>query len=436
VQQLLDCWFWLLLKETQREKCLLNTFLYFCHIIINPKYIQVIKILNIPSSKSISNRLLILQALYPNLKIERLSTAEDTKVLQKALANASESIDIGHAGTTMRFLTAYYAVQENKSVILDGSRRMRQRPVKILVDVLQQLGADISYLENEGFPPLHIKGKKISGNTLKIPSNISSQYISALLLVAPKLPKGLSLELIGASVSKPYIKMTISLLKQLGIQVFQNQNQIKVYPKKQIENQILKVESDWSSASYFYSFLAVNRKEKLSLEGFSETSLQGDSLVKKYFEKLGIKTSFKDNGSMILSADKDFDMPKQLTFDLIDQPDLAQTLATTCLALGIECEIFGLQTLRIKETDRLLALKTEMEKLGASVQISKNALYLRALKALKKHVKIETYDDHRMAMSFAVLRSLVPIEIKDEEVVKKSFPNFWEIYPLKGTKIR
>ncbi len=389
------------------------------------------KPINIPSSKSLSNRYLILKYLYSDLKLENLSTAKDTQILQKALQTLKQDknvyeINIGHAGTAMRFLTALLSIQTGKKFILDGSSRMRQRPISVLVDALRQLGADITYLEKEGYPPLLIQGKDFTDNEVSITQNISSQYISALLLIAPALPKGLSIHLKGQQVSKPYVQMTLQILSRLGVQNNQNKNKINVFPTPKLTSTTIKIEGDWSSASYFYGAAAV-LKQTLLLQNFKHVSLQGDRFIHQYFEKFGIKTDFISNKQILLTPRPDFKKPDFLKFDLIDTPDLAQTLAVTCLALGIKCKLTGLQTLKIKETDRLLALKNEMIKLGAKVKINDSELEILNPVITHTDTIIKTYDDHRMAMSFAILQILYPaITIEHPDVVVKSFPDFWE----------
>lgn len=389
--------------------------------------------LTIPASKSISNRLLILQYLYPSLKINNLSTAKDTRVLQEALQQIRENehseINIGHAGTAMRFLTALLSTLEGKTFVLDGSERMRQRPIKILVEALKYLGADIDYIQKSGYPALRIKGKKLTGNTVEIAQNISSQYISALLLIAPKLPNGLTLHLNGKQVSKPYVQMSLSILSKLGIHTEQDNKTIIIYPADKLDEQQTNIEGDWSSASYFYGAMSVLNQPEFSLKPFDENSLQGDRKIVSYFETFGIKTTFNTGQEIVLTKEKDFKLPEFVDFDLLETPDLAQTLAVTCLALGIKCRLTGLQTLRIKETDRLHALQTEMQKLGTGVRITDDSFELLAPVVQYPNVSIDTYNDHRMAMSFAILQKKYPeLVIKHPEVVVKSFPNFWELF--------
>jgi len=377
----------------------------------------------ISGSKSESNRLLILKNLYPGLQLQNLSDSDDTKHLQEALASDADVIDIGHAGTAMRFLTAYYAVNEEKEVILTGSERMQNRPVKILVDALRMLGADIKYVKNEGYPPLEIKGKKLTKSKVSIQGNISSQYISALLLIASSMENGLEIELLGEITSVPYIKMTLALLDQLGISQSWKGNVIKIRSKKSIENKIVTVESDWSSASYFYSLIAISKNGKVKLSSYKKDSLQGDNSLIKIYKHFGVKTEFV--GDSIHLSKQNIDV-KPLTLDLRNSPDLAQTIVVTCFALGIACDITGLHTLKIKETDRLVALQVELEKLGATVEITDKSLHLKTSDKIEKNIAIDTYQDHRMAMAFAPLALKVPIVIHEAEVVSKSFTSFWE----------
>jgi 3-phosphoshikimate 1-carboxyvinyltransferase len=378
----------------------------------------------VTGSKSESNRLLILQALYPNLKIENLSNSDDTKVLQKALGSKDEVIDIHHAGTAMRFLTAYFVSREGREILLTGSQRMQERPIAILVDALRELGAEITYEKNEGFPPLRIKGKTLMKNEVKVQANISSQYISALMLIAPSLPKGLKIYLEGKVTSVPYIKMTLQLLKQCGISGSFENNEIIIEPISQIAQKQIVVESDWSSASYFYSMAALSDSAEINLTSYRENSLQGDRSTADIYKKLGVKTTFLE-GELKLEKTK-VELPEILKLDLANSPDLAQTVAVTCFGLGIGAQLTGLHTLRIKETDRLQALKNELEKLGGQVEISEDTLQLLASEEINPNITIDTYNDHRMALAFAPLALKVPIVVNDAGVVSKSFPEFWE----------
>ena len=389
---------------------------------------------NIPTSKSISNRLLILQAVFPNLKIKNLSTSDDTRLLKQALKSAESEINVGHAGTAMRFLTAFFATQKNKEIVLTGSQRMQQRPIKHLVEALKMLGADIDYLENEGFPPLRIRGRKLKGGKVTLPANISSQYITALMLVAPKLPQGLEIHLEGSITSESYINMTLEILKKLGIDAFSENKKIKISPKSSIVAKTFMVEPDWSSASYFYSLVALSESAKIQLSDFQKESLQGDAIVAEIYKSFGVRSTFSKDFVLLEKFPKK--LPKKISLNLKNSPDLAQTIAVTCLGLGIECELTGLQTLKIKETDRLQALKTEMEKFGADVSITAESLHFLKTKRWDDEVVVETYQDHRMALSFAPLALVRPIVIADEAVVSKSYPQFWEDLKLLGFQLQ
>lgn len=379
--------------------------------------------IQITGSKSETNRLLILQQLYPNLKIKNVSNSDDSDLLQNALQSKSEIINIGHAGTAMRFLTAFFAIQQNREIILTGSERMKERPIKILADALKFLGAEIQYLEKDGYPPLKISGKKLTKDFVEIKGNVSSQYISALLLIAPKLPNGIKLKFKGEVTSVPYIKMTLSLLEKIGINYNWKDNIITVLPKPSIKNTTIMVESDWSSASYFYSLIALNPKSEVQLASYKKNSLQGDAILVDIYKQLGVETIFKENKIVLKNTDA-LNL-KRLNLNLKNAPDIAQTIAVTCFGLGIECFLTGLHTLKIKETDRLVALKTELEKLGGEVIITEDTLNLKSSAKIKENISIATYHDHRMAMAFAPLALKVPIQIEDPMVVSKSYPNFW-----------
>jgi 3-phosphoshikimate 1-carboxyvinyltransferase len=378
--------------------------------------------INVSGSKSESNRLLILQSLFPNLSLRNLSNSDDTKYLAKALKSNEELVDISHAGTAMRFLTAYFSVKEDREVILTGSTRMQNRPISILVEALRSLGADISYEKKEGYPPLRIKGKQINQSRVKINGNVSSQYISALLLMAPGLKNGLEVELLGQVTSVPYINMTLALLSDLGIEHTWKDSLIKIAPKARIQDRVMTVESDWSSASYFYSLVALSENGKVILSSYKKDSLQGDSSLVNIYKKFGVVTYF-ENDRITLEKEKIKLIPLEL--DLRDSPDLAQTIAVTCFGLGMACDLTGLHTLKIKETDRLVALQQELEKLGADIRVTDKSLHLKAGSKINKDVLIKTYDDHRMAMAFAPLALKVPIQIDDAEVVSKSYTDFW-----------
>ncbi len=381
----------------------------------------------ITGSKSETNRLLILKQFYPNLTIENVSNSDDSVLMQKALASTSEEINIGHAGTAMRFLTAYFSVKENSSIVLTGSHRMKERPIKILVEALKSLGADIEYLENDGFPPLKITGKKLVKDAVEIEGNVSSQYISALLLIAPTLQNGLQLKFKGDVTSVPYINMTLQLLEEIGISYTWNEDTISINPKPTIDTQTVVVESDWSSASYYYSYCALSPNSVLNLSSYKKTSLQGDSVLASIYQNLGVETVYNEN-SITLTNTGVLDAAKMMDLNLIGAPDIAQTIAATCFGLGVECYLTGLHTLKIKETDRLVALKTEIEKLGGEVVITNETLHLKASTKIKDNISIATYHDHRMAMAFAPLALKSSINIEDANVVSKSYPTFWEDY--------
>jgi 3-phosphoshikimate 1-carboxyvinyltransferase len=381
--------------------------------------------ITVTGSKSESNRLLILKALYPDLEISNLSNSDDTQVTQKALNNNESIVDIHHAGTAMRFLTAFFSVKPNSKVVLTGSSRMQDRPIELLVEALQSLGAEIEYVNKKGFPPLKITGKKIDVSQVSLPANISSQYISALMLIAPSLENGLEIDLIGETTSIPYIKMTQTLLENLGFKTFFNDNKIKISPADKIILNQWTVESDWSSASYFYSVVAIANTSEITLKSYYSESLQGDSDLVQIYKKIGVTTVF-NNGSIILSKTPSFALPEVLDLDLRNTPDLAQTIAVSCFGLGVDCNLIGLHTLKIKETDRLEALKIELEKLGAMISITNDSLELRFSGVINQNISIDTYNDHRMAMAFAPLGIKVPIVINNSEVVSKSYPGFWE----------
>ncbi|XOD67206.1 MAG: 3-phosphoshikimate 1-carboxyvinyltransferase [Flavobacteriales bacterium Tduv] len=381
----------------------------------------------VTGSKSESNRLLILQALYPKqIRIENLSQSADTEVLQKALSSAKNPIDIQHAGTAMRFLTAYFAARADTEVILTGSDRMKQRPLAILVDALSTLGAEIDYSENEGFPPLKIRGRKLRGGSIEMNAKVSSQYISALMLVGSAFEEGLEIFLSRRITSSPYIQMTFDLLRKAGLTLSWQDRHIHIYPGCPKGEQIFSVESDWSSASYYYALAALSEDCSLDLAVYRENSLQGDRAVSDiYQEHFGVDTIFK-KGLIRLRKNIHHALPDHIALDLNATPDIAQTIAVTCSGLGIKCLLTGLETLKIKETDRLQALQNELIKIGAEAHVTSDSLELIGFGPRRSDFSIETYQDHRMAMSFASLALLFPIRIRQPEVVEKSYPNFWE----------
>ncbi|SMC56560.1 3-phosphoshikimate 1-carboxyvinyltransferase [Chryseobacterium sp. YR221] len=388
------------------------------------------KTVQISGSKSISNRLLILESLFSNIKIGNLSNSQDTQLLKKALSANTDVVDIHHAGTAMRFLTSYYSIQEGKTTVLTGSGRMKERPIKNLVSALRDLGVDIEYLENEGFPPLKITGRKITQTQVNVPANISSQFITSLLLIAGKLENGLKINLVGEVTSRSYIEMTLDILTKFGIKSSFEGNTIKVEPyHEEGASSALsyEVESDWSSASYFYSICALGRKT-IHLKSFYKESTQGDSAIAKIYEDFfGIKTIFsEDEHKITLQPQPDFSFPEKIVLDMNNCPDIAQTLCVTAAALQIPFDISGLGTLRVKETDRLLALYNELKKLGTETEITDLTIQSTHFGNPQENISIKTYQDHRMAMSFAPFCLIKELNIEDEDVVEKSYPMFWE----------
>lgn len=381
----------------------------------------------VTGSKSESNRLLILQALFPGLSIQNLSESDDSVYLQKALVSMEREIDIHHAGTAMRFLTAYFSCQSNREVVLTGSQRMQERPIGILVDALRSLGASIEYQKNEGFPPLKIQGKQLAKNRVSIQADTSSQYISALMLIGASLPDGLTIELKGTPTSVPYIEMTLSLLNRVGISGTFHGQKISIPHCGHLPKQTVTVESDWSSASYFYSIVALSEGLEIKLKSYRKDSLQGDAALSTLFEVFGVSTLFDEKEeSVLLRKQAGVVPPNSIQMNLVNTPDIAQTIAVVCFGLGMGCDLSGLHTLKIKETDRLEALKQELEKLGASIHVTTDSLHLQPRNSIKEDVTVNTYNDHRMAMAFAPLAQKVRLQIADCEVVSKSFPTFWE----------
>ena len=390
--------------------------------------------LKISGSKSESNRLLALRGFASYFEINNISDSDDTNAMISAMNSNQEKIDIGHAGTAMRFLTSYFSSIKNSSVILTGSKRMRERPISILVDALRELDIDISYLENEGYPPIKINGKVIKRKEVNLPANVSSQYISSLMMLGVSLENGLVINLSTEITSLPYIEMTKKIIERIGGSVKFKSNQILIdsLSNKKIPNQL--VESDWSSASYFYSIVALSDLSDLTLNTYYKNSIQGDSDVVEIYKKFGVKTTYMNN--KIHLSKSDYKNEKKISLDLLNNPDLAQTIVVTCLGLGIDCDLYGLHTLKIKETDRLKALKSEIDKFGVDkIEITDNSLHLENNSKLKSSVSIDTYDDHRMAMSFAPLSLVNPIIINDPMVVTKSYNNFWNDLKKLGFKI-
>lgn len=385
--------------------------------------------IHIGASKSLTNRLLVLQKLLPNLCLKNISTSEDSRVLQEALESGDEIIDVHHAGTAMRFLTAYFALTTQKKIILTGSERMKERPIAPLVEALRSLGADIQYAEKEGYPPLEIHPKELSGNAVCLSASVSSQYITALCLIGAFLPKGLQITLEGKITSQPYIEMTLNILEQCGISTEWKDSVIRIAPldaKNLPEVQDVFIESDWSSASYVYSFAAIGKKH-LVLSSFQKESWQGDAAVAEIYKTyFGVNTEFLSNQKIRLSFDEHFICPDYLDLNLNACPDIAQTLCVTATALQIPFHFTGLHTLKIKETDRLSALQKELKKIGCKTEITSDSISTISFAPLEKDICISTYQDHRMAMSFAPFMLCQSLHIEQPEVVKKSYPEFWQ----------
>ena len=390
----------------------------------------------LPASKSLSNRMLILNALSGNAgQLSNIADCNDTNAMLNALANKGQHIDIGAAGTAMRFLTAYYACQSGKDIVIDGSERMRHRPIGVLVDALRQCGAEIDYAGEEGFPPLHIKGKALNPpERLQIPANISSQYISALMMIVPVMESDMTIELTGELVSRPYLEMTASLMRTFGATINFDGQLISIR-KGNYRKTDCTVESDWSAASYWYEMKALLPDCDIELLGLHRNSLQGDNAVAKYFESFGVITEFTEKG-VILHSNPSAKAEK-IAFNLSKQPDLAQTIVATSCLLGIPFRIEGLSTLKIKETDRIEALKTELHKLGYAVEGDNDSMQWNGERiAADQAIEIHTYDDHRMAMSLAPAAILFPsMTVKDIEVVKKSYPDYWNHISAIGFKL-
>ena len=384
----------------------------------------------VPGSKSESNRLLILSSLYPNLSLANLSNSDDSSYLLNSIDLKSSKIDIGHAGTAMRFLTSFIALKCNSKVELRGSDRMHNRPIKILVDSLIKIGASIEYLEKEGYPPILIKPAKLKGGKISIYSSVSSQYISSLLLIAPKISGGLEIELLGKETSFPYINMTADLLKKIGVNINSEKNSFKVNELRKINPVTILIESDWSSASYYYSVVAMaDIGYSLVLSDFRKDSIQGDSMVSEIYKSFGVKTVYKEDQIILRKVKKNI---IELSLDLTSNPDLAQTICVTCLGLKMKCNLTGLHTLKIKETDRLKALRNELSKFDLKVNITADSICFNNISYLKSDIEIKTYNDHRMAMAFACLAVKTNIIISDPLVVTKSYKSFWSDFEKIG----
>lgn len=382
--------------------------------------------IQLPSSKSISNRALIINALgngthHP----ENLSDCDDTQVMIRALNDDKETIDIMAAGTAMRFLTAYLSVTPGTRIIT-GTERMQQRPIQVLVNALRELGADIEYVANDGFPPLRITGRELRKDTISLPGNVSSQYISALLMIAPVLTNGLTIRLTGDIISRPYINLTLQLMNDFGVRAeWTDDHRLKVEPQA-YHSIPFYVESDWSAASYWYQIVALSKEAEVTLPGLFKDSYQGDSQVAGIFRSLGVETIYKDKAVILKKNGKSVE---RLDYDFINQPDLAQTFVVTCALLNIPFRFSGLQSLKIKETDRMAALITEMRKLGYILHETDGSVlsWEGERCTTEEHPAIDTYEDHRMAMAFAPTCLALPeILINNPQVVSKSYPRYWE----------
>lgn len=382
--------------------------------------------IQLPSSKSISNRALIINALgngthHP----ENLSDCDDTRVMIRALNDDKETIDIMAAGTAMRFLTAYLSVTPGTRIIT-GTERMQQRPIQVLVNALRELGADIEYVANDGFPPLRITGRELRKDTISLPGNVSSQYISALLMIAPVLTNGLTIWLTGDIISRPYINLTLQLMNDFGVRAeWTDDHRLKVEPQAYHSTPFY-VESDWSAASYWYQIVALSKEAEVTLPGLFKDSYQGDSQVAGIFRSLGVETIYKDKTVILKKNGKSVE---RLDYDFINQPDLAQTFVVTCALLNIPFRFSGLQSLKIKETDRMAALITEMRKLGYILHETDGSVlsWEGERCTTEEHPAIDTYEDHRMAMAFAPTCLALPeILINNPQVVSKSYPRYWE----------
>jgi 3-phosphoshikimate 1-carboxyvinyltransferase len=394
--------------------------------------------IRLPSSKSISNRLLIIQALTTaSFDIEHLSDSDDTALLENLLQRILEhqgrssmsELDTANAGTVMRFLTAYLSMVPGKW-ILTGSERMKQRPIGILVDGLKSMGAQIDYLSKLGYPPLMIHGTYLKGREIIVDPGISSQFVSALILIGPKLPGGLTLHLSSPAVSFPYVKMTIGLLKEFGINVVQDRSRI-VIPEGDYKPHNFKVEPDWSAAAFWYEAAALADNVDLELEGLSKESIQGDSIISDIFRAFNVDTEFTERG-VHLTKSLNSTYENEFKFNFSDHPDIAPSVITSCALLGMHGLFYGLKSLQLKETDRLMALKTEYKKIGIIAETYSTGNLIPALEIIAGKIFcppdliINTYDDHRMAMTFAPLAILTgKIQIENPDVVTKSYPGFW-----------
>jgi 3-phosphoshikimate 1-carboxyvinyltransferase len=391
-------------------------------------------IINLPSSKSICNRALIINSLaYSPLEVENISNCDDTKAVLNVLNSDSNNFNIGAAGTAMRFLTAFLSKIVGEWTIT-GSERMKQRPIKLLVDALNSLGAKIEYLEKEGYPPLKIYGSALQGGEIEFDGSVSSQYISALLMIAPLMQNGLKIILKGNLTSKPYVQMTLNIMEEFGVKSTWSKGIITVLPQE-YKPVKFKVESDWSAASYWYEILALKGEGEIFLKGLNKNSCQGDSKIADLFTILGVNSSFTKEGVWLTAQEVE---ASQMIYNFAEQPDLAQTFVVTCCLLNIPFSFSGLETLKIKETNRVAALITEMKKLGYQLDEPEEGTLVWDGTRTKpeQNIEIATYEDHRMAMSFAPAAIKIPgIKIAEPQVVTKSYPNFWKDLKTVGFKV-
>lgn len=400
---------------------------------------KIVGEITLAGSKSISNRALIIRALSKDhFQVDRLANAKDTKLLIKLLESNTEVRDAGAAGTTFRFMTAYLSTKEG-SQVLTGTERMKQRPIGVLAEALKKLGAKIEYIEKPGYPPLRIGSPEKFGQEkeLSIAANTSSQYISALLMLAPTLPNGLELHLEGEIVSRSYIEMTLNLIQYFGVQYHWEGNTIKIEPQE-YKGKDFVVEADWSAASYYYALAAFADELDLQLNGLFEESVQGDSALVEMMEHFGVKSTFNENG-VHLSKIEGHQLPEIFEWDFILCPDIAQTLAVVCAGLGVKGRFTGLSTLRIKETDRIMALEVELAKVGVKVYedpVAEGYFIVEGTSNLTQRPTFDTYEDHRMAMAFAPFGMLGEIEMNEPMVVVKSYPDFYEDYEKIGFEVK
>jgi 3-phosphoshikimate 1-carboxyvinyltransferase len=396
--------------------------------------------IRLPASKSIGNRALILNALCDRPEeIKNIPVCDDTDVMIKALRDGNGEINIGAAGTAMRFLTAYLSVKKGTRIIT-GTERMKNRPVKLLVEALQSLGAKIDCLEKEGFPPLRIRGQALTGGEVYLDGSVSSQYISALLMIAPQMTNGIRLHLTGNVISRPYINLTVQLMRMFGVTVVEEEQTFTVPPQPYSPVKNFTVEADWSAASYWYEMTALckDKEARISLPGLSADSLQGDAAIMELFGRLGVKTAFTGSGVTLTKKEREAESP--FLFDFTAMPDMAQTAVVTCLMLNLPFRFTGLQSLKIKETDRLEALQTESGKLGypLTVHDGNSLAWEGKRRSITQAPVIATYEDHRMAMAFApvAICRKEGLCVADPQVVSKSYPSYWEDLGKGGFSIK